>query len=186
LDSESAVVLVLVPGGQAVLGCQSADPDAPYYDPQARPEEGPLTETRIDPYFLSKFELTQAQWSRLTGRPIAYVLGEADAQNPAARTWPALGMSAVWARTVLEAYGLSLPTSLAWEYAARAGTRPISRTRTFRTPLPNAIRKSQAPSSSAMARPASPAWAAIARTPSDCTTRPAMSPSGVGIAQRSA
>ena len=125
LDAESAVVLVLVPGGQAVLGSQSADPHAPGFDPQSRSDEGPQLETRVEPHFLSKFELTQSQWSRLTGRPIAYVLGDAAAQDPTVRTWPAYGMNAVWARTVMEAYGLSLPSSLGWEYAARAGTQSV-------------------------------------------------------------
>jgi formylglycine-generating enzyme required for sulfatase activity len=122
LDAECAVVLVLVPGGQAVLGSQKADPDAPGFDPQARSEEGPPLDTRIEPYFLAKCELTQDQWSRLTGRPLALLLGDDLAQGPKVRTWPAYGMNAVWARTVLEAYGMSLPSSLAWEYAARAGT----------------------------------------------------------------
>jgi formylglycine-generating enzyme required for sulfatase activity len=122
LSAESALVLVLVPGGHATLGAQSIDPTKPCYDPRAVPDDGPPIEADFEPFLIGKFELSAAQWSRLSGDP----LSELGFGNPALFTntplYPISGITAESARQVLEAYGLELPSSLCWEYAARAGT----------------------------------------------------------------
>lgn len=66
LDDEVAIVLILVPGGLCWIGAQSEDEAEPNYDPLARPEEAPVVQSELAPYFLAKHECTQAQWRRLT------------------------------------------------------------------------------------------------------------------------
>ncbi|HED10348.1 MAG TPA: hypothetical protein ENJ10_06645 [Caldithrix abyssi] len=58
------IVLVLIPGGQFLMG-SSDDPDSPVYDPDSQREERPAVELLLSPFFLSKFELTQGQWLHL-------------------------------------------------------------------------------------------------------------------------
>ncbi len=73
------------------------------------------------PFFLSKHELTIEQWSTLTGADPELSRKQVSAAPGAAR-FPQTGTDGNWSRTVLGAYGLELPTSIYWEYAARAGT----------------------------------------------------------------
>ena len=64
LEDGSAIVLVLVPGGSFLLGAQGRDPAAPHFDPEAIANESPVPEVTLDPFFPSKFEMTQGQWVR--------------------------------------------------------------------------------------------------------------------------
>ena len=40
---------------------------APNADPQSEENQSPVHEVSLDPFFLSKYEMTQGQWSRFTG-----------------------------------------------------------------------------------------------------------------------
>lgn len=141
LRDDTGLVLVLLPAGVYWMGAQSTDPELPnYVDIPATEEtfaaraidltEAPVRQVEISrAFFLSKYELTQGQWLRLTGT------------NPS-RDSTAAGLA--WANVdgigdplrhpvsmvswdectaVCEQFGLMLPTSAQWEYAARAGTR---------------------------------------------------------------
>ena len=120
-DERDGIVLVLVPGGVFLMGAQGTDPNGANYDPQATAGEAPVHEVELSPYFLSKFELTQGQWLRLTGfnpshfPPGSKALHEVSLRNPVE--------SVSWddCEQALARAGLGMPSEAQWEYGARAG-----------------------------------------------------------------
>jgi formylglycine-generating enzyme required for sulfatase activity/predicted Ser/Thr protein kinase len=122
------LVFVLVPGGTFSMGAVKPDeeqaPTEPNVDPAARMDEWPVKQVTLDPFFLSKYEMTQGQWLRLVGsNPSRYVPGlktrgkiVVDFSNPVEQvTWEDCDL---W----LGRLGLVLPTEARWEYGARGGT----------------------------------------------------------------
>jgi formylglycine-generating enzyme required for sulfatase activity len=120
---ETGLVFVLVPGGSYELG---TDDDLDWVHPSERPK---WTAT-LDPYFISKYELTQAQWMRLAGgdNPAYYRPGARVGSDDAERLrrdlrHPVESVPKLRALTVLSRFGLTLPTEARWESAARGGAR---------------------------------------------------------------
>jgi formylglycine-generating enzyme required for sulfatase activity len=132
LTEATAVVLVLIPAGTFWMGGQSSDPTGRNYDPQAQSDEGPVHEVELSAYFLSKYELTQGQWNRVTGRnPSNY--------GPDGR-WASQWLSSGAATSLLHPVEqvnwlecmewlprvvLGLPSEAQWEHGARGGTDSV-------------------------------------------------------------
>jgi serine/threonine protein kinase/formylglycine-generating enzyme required for sulfatase activity len=129
MTDSTGIVLVLVPGGRFFMG---ATPDpralpagADNLDPHSREDEGPVNEVVLDPFFISKFEMTQGQWRRLTHEnPSECAEGTRLANMPYVHslTHPVERVNHAKAMRAASLLGLTLPTEAQWEYAARAGT----------------------------------------------------------------
>ncbi|HEX5053332.1 MAG TPA: hypothetical protein VFZ65_16265, partial [Planctomycetota bacterium] len=61
IGDDTAIVLVLVPGGDVAIGSQSTDPDAPHHDPFRQPIEDECETVHGDSFLIGKYELTQGQ-----------------------------------------------------------------------------------------------------------------------------
>jgi len=124
MQEETGLVFVLIPGGKFWMGAQKTDPEGRNYDPQANDDEsdrdGNPVEVVLDPYFLSKYEMTQGQWDRFVGRNPSYWL--APYQSLSGPLHPVEQVSWEDCDRELSRLGLVLPTEAQWERACRAGT----------------------------------------------------------------
>jgi len=119
LTEQSGIVLVLIPGGTFSMG-----------DPETKWTSRNVHGVELSPYCLSKYEMTQGQWQRMTGRnPSRYGPG-----LTWDREWLASGDEASLLHPVeqvswwdcevwLARSGLSLPSEAQWECGARGNTQ---------------------------------------------------------------
>lgn len=125
VEPDTGVILVLVPGGRFTLGASRAE-DALHHDPNARPDESPLHEVDLAPYFLSKYELTRGQWERITAGPDPSHWTAANTDGLVSdaeyRRFPVEQVSYDDCVAALRRVALELPTEARWERACRAGT----------------------------------------------------------------
>jgi formylglycine-generating enzyme required for sulfatase activity len=100
------------------MGSQAPTPGQPSdarTDPLARENETPSRAERAAPFFLSKYEMTRAQWRRAVG-------GRAEGGDASDDLLPAGMLSRPEADRAMRHLGLALPSEIQWECAARAST----------------------------------------------------------------
>ena len=103
--------LVLIPPGEFMMGSEKGDPD-----------EKPVHKVMISkPFYLGKYEVTQAQWQEVMGTNPSHFKG--DANRPVERVSWKMVQEFINKLNAREGHNLyRLPTEAEWEYAARAGS----------------------------------------------------------------
>jgi formylglycine-generating enzyme required for sulfatase activity len=127
VTESTGLIFVLIPGGSFRMGAtkpaEGRAPTAPNVDSESDDDESPVTDVRLDPFFLSKYEMTQSQWVRVTGgNPSGMKPGEDFGGRIVTALHPVEQISWNDCDLWLGRLDLILPTEAQWEYAARGGT----------------------------------------------------------------
>lgn len=130
LEPASAIVLVLVPGGDFRMGSQVDDREAPNFALAMGKFEYPVHWRHLPAFFIGKHEVTESQWSRIDGHNPSYWVTE-----PGSQLLPVETITWFVADAVTRRVDLRLPTEAEWEYACRAG----STTEFFWGPEPSGV-----------------------------------------------
>ena len=114
-DNSTQIEMLLVPPGAFNMGCSGSIQSG------CVTTENPVhLVTLTNPFYLGRFEVTQAQWTASMGSNPSYFVAAnglpGSSLRPVERVW----MGAVQA--FLSATGFRLPTEAEWEFACRAGT----------------------------------------------------------------
>lgn len=116
---QDGIVMVLIPPGQFWMGARTQDIAG--LDLGTLQGELPRHRIRLDPFFMAKFELTQAQWERIAAINPSQFQSGASYPGTFSPLHPVESVTWIEANGALAKLGLQLPTEAQWEYAARAG-----------------------------------------------------------------
>ena len=119
-QEEHGLVFVLIPGGDLLIGGQNTDPSAENFDQLLLEHEGPPFTMSLDPFLISKYEMTQAQWLRaFDAVPSDWEIGSIIAGQTITGLHPVESISWQSTQELFPRLGIMLPTEAQWERAAR-------------------------------------------------------------------
>jgi formylglycine-generating enzyme required for sulfatase activity len=117
-DNASQIEMLLVPPGTFMMGC------SPSLQFGCSSNENPVHQvTLTQPFYLGRYEVTQAQWTAVMGsNPSSFQSPSAQVPADQVPNRPVELVSWNMIQSFNAATGLRLPTEAEWEYACRAGT----------------------------------------------------------------
>lgn len=115
-DTGTGIEMLLVPPGTFQMGCVSGSVLSPCVSGELPVHQVTLTL----PFYLGRFEVTQAQWIKRIGSNPARFQAVNGYPGPLDR--PVESVSWSMAKAFADSAGLRLPTEAEWEFACRAGT----------------------------------------------------------------
>jgi len=114
VHNETQIEMVLIPAGSFEMGCTANDPAS------CGENESPAhAVTLTQPYYMARYEVTQAQWASVMGWNASVFQGP---MYPDAANRPAENLFWADARDFSCMTGMRMPTEAEWEYAYRAGS----------------------------------------------------------------
>ncbi len=131
LRTGEETVFVVLRGGEALslpaevqVGVGSPNIDPRMFGGRAQP----VHTVSLQPYFLSKYEMTQGQWSRSPAKeldPSYYKVGNMHAGRKVTAHNPVESVTWEQSEVTMRKLGLSLPTEAQWEYGCRGQTSSV-------------------------------------------------------------
>ena len=118
-DNASGIEMLLVPPGTFMMGCSPSNQYGCLSD------EYPVHEvTLTQPFYLGRYEVTQAQWTAVMGsNPSSFQSPSPEVPAEQVPNRPVERVSWNMIQGFEAESGLRLPTEAEWEYACRAGTQ---------------------------------------------------------------